>query len=50
MRPINTLEKNSLKYTLHLPGGITNKFYDTVSKQALKEIIHLQNSTQQEVT
>lgn len=49
MRPvIYRLEKNSLK---HLSENITNKLYDTVSKQEFKQyvIIHLQNSTQQEV-
>lgn len=51
MRPvINRLEK---KFVIkHLSENIINKLYDTVNKEEFKQnvIIHLQNSTQQEVT
>lgn len=51
MRPvINRLEK---KFVIkHLSENIINKLYDTVNIEEFKQnvIIHLQNSTQQEVT
>jgi len=51
MRPvINRLEKEIV--IKHLSENIINKLYDTVNKEEFKQnvIIHLQNSTQQEVT